>query len=474
MLSFRKLLVVMTVAGVFACMTPAVAERRVALVIGNANYTHVPSLENPVNDARIMADTLRAVGFKLVGDAPQINLDDASFRRAVQSFGNELQGADVALFYFAGHGVQVRGGNYLVPVAANPVREADVDFEMIDVSVVLRQMESAGAGLNLVILDACRNNPFGARGLRSSASGLAQMQAPQGTLISFATQPGNVALDGKDSNSPYTRALVQAIKKPGLDIFRTFNEVGLAVASSTGGAQQPWFSLSPIKGEFFFSGRSEEIGVLKEVDLPEPAASALTRSRFSQSISWAGLKSRFLTDEAEAKALKLSQGAYVTEVADDGPAKVAGIEVGDVVTQVGTVAIRNPLILAGIFRDTKPGTSLNLTFHRGGKTMRANLVLAELPLLIAIGFDISELSIAVRKEFAISKSVKSGLVVTKVSSGIRGLAIGDIITAVAQKPVNSEAEFFAEYMAARQKSPVVILSVSNDSGARFVAVSLSK
>ena len=163
-----------------------------------------------------------------------------------------MQGADVALFYYAGHGVQVRGANYLVPVSANPTREADVDFQMVDVNLVLRQMQGSGTRLNLVILDACRNNPFGGRGLRASDGGLAQMRAPEGTLISYATQPGNVALDGTDGHSPYTKALATTIKQAGLDIFQTFNQVGLAVKRQTGGSQQPWVSSSPIDGNFYF------------------------------------------------------------------------------------------------------------------------------------------------------------------------------------------------------------------------------
>jgi formylglycine-generating enzyme required for sulfatase activity len=250
----------------------AAAEKRVALVVGNSAYQHISRLANPSNDARLMADTLRGLGFTLIGEGPQLDLDEAAFRRAVQSFGNALTGADVALFYYAGHGVQVRGANYLVPVGANPVKEADVDFQMLDTNLVLRQMESAGARLNLVILDACRNNPFGGRGLRSAGSGLAQMQAPQGTLISFATQPGNVALDGAGANSPYTKALTEAIRKPGLDIFRTFNEVGLAVASATNGSQQPWVSLSPIKGDFYFAGLPA--GTQPPPPAPPPALAA--------------------------------------------------------------------------------------------------------------------------------------------------------------------------------------------------------
>ena len=150
----------------------------------------------------------------------------------------------------------MRGTNYLVPVSANPVREADVDFQMVDVGLVLRQMEGAGTRLNIVILDACRNNPFGGRGLRAADGGLAQIRAPEGTLLSYATQPGNVALDGDDGHSPYTRALVDTMQKPGLDVLQAFNQVGLVVKRATGSAQQPWVSTSPIDGSFYFAGNT--------------------------------------------------------------------------------------------------------------------------------------------------------------------------------------------------------------------------
>src|SRR5262249_45030388 len=238
----------------FSFAPPALAEKRVALVIGNSAYVNIPRLANPVSDARLMADTLKALGFALVGNGPQLDLDEAGLRRVVQAFGAQLQGADVGVFYYAGHGVQVRGANYLVPVGANPVKESDVDFQMLDTNLVLRQMEGAGTRLNVVILDACRNNPFGGRGLRSTGNGLAQITAPEGTLISFATQPGNTALDGEDGNSPYTKALAQTLRRPGLGVFDVFNEVGLAVKRATGNAQQPWVSSSPISGSFFFAG----------------------------------------------------------------------------------------------------------------------------------------------------------------------------------------------------------------------------
>jgi hypothetical protein len=233
-------------------VSPAAAEKRVALVIGNSTYRNITPLDNPSKDAGLMADTLSGLGFTLVGGGAQLNLDKPAMDKAVQDFGQRVQGADVALFYYAGHGVQVGGSNYLVPVGSNPTREADVDFQMMDASLVLRQMQGSGTRLNLVILDACRNNPFGARGLRSADGGLAQMRAPDGTLISYATQPGNVAQDGGDGHSPYTKALAATLRQPGLDIFQTFNQVGLAVKRETGGSQQPWVSSSPIDGTFYF------------------------------------------------------------------------------------------------------------------------------------------------------------------------------------------------------------------------------
>src|SRR5712691_5657427 len=230
------------------------AERRVALVIGNGKYYQVPRLANPTSDARLMAETLTAAGFTLVGGTAQLDLDKPAFDRTVQEFSTAIQGAGVALFYYAGHGVQVRGANYLVPVNANPTREADVDFQLLNVDLVLRQMEFARTRLNLLILDACRNNPFAGRGLRVAGGGLAQMQAPEGTLLAYATQPGNVAQDGVDGHSPYTNALASAFRKPGLDVFAVFNETGLEVKKRTGGAQQPWVSSSPIAGQFYFAG----------------------------------------------------------------------------------------------------------------------------------------------------------------------------------------------------------------------------
>jgi len=241
-LKYFSLLIILTVVSI---AEPALADKRVALVIGNSAYQNVTPLDNPRNDARLMAETLRDLGFSLIGNGPQVDLDKPGFDTALQKFGNAVVGADVALFYYAGHGVQVAGRNFLVPVTANPTKEADVYLQMVDTNMVLSQMDGAGTKLNIVVLDACRNNPTG--------GGLAQMQAPEGTLISYATQPGNIAQDGDGGNSPYSRALATTIRKPGLGLFEAFNEVGLAVKQVTGGSQQPWVSSSPIAGRFYFA-----------------------------------------------------------------------------------------------------------------------------------------------------------------------------------------------------------------------------
>jgi len=243
-----------SMAAVLFCLMPAEAEKRVALIVGNGAYQYVGRLANPRNDAALMAVTLKSLGFTLIGDRAQIDLDKAGFESAIQTFGTQLQGADVGLFFYSGHGLQIRGENYLIPTSADLMIEADVDFQLIDVNVVLQQMKQARSTLNIVILDACRDNPFEGRGFRAAKPGLAQMQAPEGTLISYATEPGNVALDGNQGNSPYTQALAQIIRQPGLELFEVFNEVGLAVRRSTKNRQAPWVSTSPIKGQFYFAG----------------------------------------------------------------------------------------------------------------------------------------------------------------------------------------------------------------------------
>ncbi len=224
------------------------SEKRTALVIGNSAYVEAP-LPNPVNDASDIAATLRARGFEvnLLTDARR-----AEMIAAIRQFGHKLhRNGGVGLFFFAGHGLQVNGQNYLVPIDADIRKEHEVDDETVNVGRVLGEMETAKNRLNIVILDACRNNPY-ERSFRSLSRGLASIDAPRGTLIAYATAPGSVAADGSGRNSPYSGALIQQIPKPGEPIERVFKKVRAAVINKTNGAQIPWESSSLI-GEFYFT-----------------------------------------------------------------------------------------------------------------------------------------------------------------------------------------------------------------------------
>ena len=321
----RRLLVwpvVLLSAALFS--VPALAEKRVALVVGNGNYKYVSPLGNPANDARLLADAFRAIGFTLVGGGAQIDLDKQSLEKVVQEFGAELKGADVGLFYYAGHGLQMRGINYLVPVDANPTRVADIGIQMLDASLVINQMEGTGTRLNIIMLDACRNDPFSGRALAMArgrdnemvkmrdigGGGLAEMQAPEGTLISFATQPGNVALDGADGDSPYAKALAETIRSPGLGIFDAFNQVGLKVKRATGGRQQPWMSNSPIDGAFYFVA-------------PQGAATTpVALSQSAEEIAWDYLKDSADPDSLRRFVAKYPHGGR----AGEAQARIAALE----------------------------------------------------------------------------------------------------------------------------------------------------
>jgi hypothetical protein len=282
------------------------AERRVALVIGNSNYRNAGPLANPTNDARLMAATLLSVGFTLSGGRPQLDLDRSTLERVVRDFGRDLQGADVGLFFYAGHGIRVDGVNYLVPVDANPTKKGDLDFEMLDADVVVRNM-NRGAKLSIVILDACRNNPFAGGGLREVAPGLAEMSPPENVFISFATRAGRAAQDG-DVNSPYTKALTAAmVRKPALGLWDTFNSVGRAVIDATDGNQQPWTSNSPIDRDFYFT----------EPPMPLLAADEIAWKSLIGTTDAAALR-RFLSDYPASK-YRGEATARITMLESDAP-----------------------------------------------------------------------------------------------------------------------------------------------------------
>ncbi|MFC2116083.1 caspase domain-containing protein [Bacteroidota bacterium] len=230
--------------------------QRVALVIGNSQYDTGPLL-NPGNDARAMAIALRNTGFEVM---EYIDLENqADMKKAIREFGRKIQNGGVGLFYYAGHGIQVGGKNYLIPTKAEIYAEEEVEYESVDVGFVLSQMEIARNRMNILILDACRNNPF-ARSWRSSATGLAFINAPAGTLIAYSTAPGSVASDGTGSNGLYTEELLKQIHRKGLKIEDVFKNVRSEVLDKSSNMQTPWES-SSLVGDFYFLRQDNEISV---------------------------------------------------------------------------------------------------------------------------------------------------------------------------------------------------------------------
>jgi Tfp pilus assembly protein PilF len=223
------------------------SERRIALVIGNGAYKSAP-LKNPVKDAIDIGDALTNLGFTVI---LKTNVKQRTMEETIREFGKQLRSGGVGLFYFAGHGLQVKGRNYLLPINADIKSEADIKYEAVDAGRVLAQMEEAGNGLNIVILDACRDNPF-ARSYRSSERGLAKMDAPEGSILAYATAPGSVAADGTGRNGLYTSKLLKHIRTPGLPVEMFFKEVRRDVRNASGNKQMPWTESSLI-GDFYFN-----------------------------------------------------------------------------------------------------------------------------------------------------------------------------------------------------------------------------
>lgn len=222
------------------------AENRVALFIGNSDYKNSP-LKNPTHDAEDMANALQKLGFKVI---LKNNATQKEMKQALREFGEELKRGGTGLFYYAGHGIQNQGRNFLIPVNADIQTEAEIEDQSVDLNLVLRYMEEAHNSVNIVILDACRNNPF-ARSFRSVSRGLAQVDAPSGTLIAYATSPGSVAEDGAGRNGLYTHHLLESIKSSGGYIEMVFKRVRKGVYQESGGRQIPWES-SSLVGDFSF------------------------------------------------------------------------------------------------------------------------------------------------------------------------------------------------------------------------------
>lgn len=293
-------------------------EQRVALVIGNAKYKEAP-LINSLNDANDMEAALKRSGFRVI---KALDATQKQMNRAIAEFGELLTHDSVALFYYAGHGLQVRGKNYLIPIDAEIKSESMVRVESVDVDGVLDQLSNSE--LNVVILDACRNNPFERRASRSmGAAGLAQMEAPKGSLIAYSTAPGRTAADGEGRNGLYTQALLKFIQEPGLTIEQVFKNVRKEVARATRDAQMPWES-SSMTGEFYFLPLNRPSVALnspapgRPLENP-PVTPAPAPAKVQEAIQVARQESGLATDKAAAAVLAKAQA----EVPPSAPAAIS-------------------------------------------------------------------------------------------------------------------------------------------------------
>jgi carboxyl-terminal processing protease len=295
-----------------AALHQAQAEPRVALVIGNSHYgQNLGTLPNPVNDAGLMAKALQQTGFQVI---KVTDVDQKKMKRAIADFGDKLVAAGptaTGLFFYAGHGVQVRGQNYLIPVDADITKEADVDLNAVSSDDVMQQMEFAGSRVNIIILDACRNNPL-IRGFRSAERGLAPMNnVVQGTFVAYSTAPGAVAADGAGANSPYTKALANIIVKPGIGIEEVFRDVRGQVMKVTGDKQVPWDS-SSLTAPFYFKPAAAQAPAAPAPAASAPAAtSTTTQGRVGlETTFWTSIQNSKNPDDYQAYLDQFPNGTF--------------------------------------------------------------------------------------------------------------------------------------------------------------------
>lgn len=295
------LLACAALAGLHPPAQAAPAESRLALVIGNGAYKQAP-LRNAVADARLMEAALREAGFEVLRAE---NATLREMRRLVRDFGERLQRSQgVGLFYYAGHGVQLNGENYLVSIDSDIRHEDEVPDDSITAQLVLEKMESARNRVNILVLDACRNNPFASK-TRGSSGGLAVMNAPAGTLVAYATAPGAVAYDGSGSNGLYTRHLVQQMREPGLRVEEVFKRVRAAVRRESNNLQTPWENTA-LEGEFFFRPGSVEA---PRVASPPPAPAPAETPAFELAF-WDSIKNSTRRAELEEYLKQFPQGRF--------------------------------------------------------------------------------------------------------------------------------------------------------------------
>jgi TPR repeat protein len=425
------------VASLAVSTANATTGQRLALIIGNSNYVELSALRNPENDARAMAETLEQLQFDVI---LTVDADRRGMARAIRDFGRRLTAAGrdaVGLFFYAGHGVQARNTNYLMPLHAEVVGEADLEIEAVDTNWVLSQMEEAGNALNIIILDACRNNPF--RGsFRSAERGLARINAPTGSIVAYSAAPGQVAADGDGENSPYTAALIQAMQEPGVELSRVFRQVRVEVTSETGGDQTPWEEQS-LTGDFFFVDQETQVAAIAPETAPAaqpqapatqaPAATAPFDNSNVEILFWNTVMNSDNPDELQAyidaypngtfrglaeiriarlhasleqepdpanstpaqappasdgasgpgwigiRGTEMSEGILVAVVLDGGPAEVAGLQVGDVIVKLDGRDVRGAEAFEAAITALGSGAVVSAEIVRYGRAMTVRATL---------------------------------------------------------------------------------------------------
>ncbi|MFT5221235.1 MAG: putative caspase-like protein [Planctomycetota bacterium] len=313
--ALQRLSPALKIAALFALLLPAsllsldasAAQSRTALVIGNSNYP-AAGLKNPVNDARLMTQTLINKGFVVT---TLLDAGKREMKESIRSFTRSLDEDSVGLFYFAGHGIEIDGNNYLIPVDAEIGSETDVEFEGVNAGRILSGLKRANNGLNLVVLDACRNNPY-SRSFRSTSRGLSRMQPASGSLILYATEPGSVAADGKGDNGVFTEHLVNAINRKGFSIEKVFKITARDVSRATAKKQTPYIE-GVVLGDFYF----DEEGAAPKASKPLQTASISSGNTGIEQDFWS---------EVSASPSKEMYQAYLDQYPDGHFAAIARIK----------------------------------------------------------------------------------------------------------------------------------------------------
>jgi hypothetical protein len=422
---FIRSVVILFAALLALAPVSAQAEKRVALVIGNSAYRNTPPLPNPRNDAAAIADALQRLGFAVQSG---FDLDRAGTEQLLRRFGETLGDADVALFYYAGHGLQVDTKNYLVPVDARLAGENDLPFEAVDLTLVLALMERKPR-INLVFLDACRDNPLAqnlARSMGAARSaavsrGLAIAESGIGTLLVYATQPGAVALDGDGAHSPFTQGLLDYIATPDIEVRQMLSRVRNDVLQATGGKQVPW-DHSSLTGDFFFVPRGLAIAAQ-----PEPPAAD------RELAFWASVKDSRDPADFQAYLEQYPSGTFAALARN----RLAAL-------QPQAAATPAPPTPAPARQEGQPAS---------------------------LGLTVAELEPSLRAQYRVP-DILQGLVITRVPAAGSELRVGDVIVEIDRVGVTTLESFDRQVAAARGRRAAAVTVLINRNGV-FSSVRLS-